>query len=98
MSCCCSAELSRISIDLSFEEGKVGNDGEEVHLLCNSSCVDQDVDSSVVVHYILHSLVDCVAIANIDAVEACIDASLIAELASCFVPDLLLHVEDSDTS
>jgi len=66
--------------------------------LRNAGSVDKDVQLAIVVDNVLDSLAHSLTVAHVDAVEAYVDASLLAKLAGCLVSELLLNVHDGDTA
>lgn len=67
---------------------------DDRHSLGDPGGVHEDVESSVVVHYIADRLPDSITIPHIDAIEASVDAGLGGELASRLVADVCLYVQD----
>lgn len=67
-------------------------------LLGDTSGVDEDINLAVVIDDILDGLTHSLAIADIDAVEADVDASLVAKITGSLVSELLLHIHNGNAS
>jgi hypothetical protein len=68
------------------------------NLLGNAGSVDEHVELTVVVNDVLDGLAHSLTVAHVDAVETDVDASLLSEVSSGLLAELLLHVHDGDAT
>jgi hypothetical protein len=71
---------------------------EAAHLLRNPGCIDQNIDSTVVLANLPNGLSDSLNIAYIYTMECCVDASLLSHVSSCLVANILLDIENCNAA